>query len=284
LDGLIENSKFFFNDASDENPGTDQLGSGGAIYTDLGANSIVIENSYFSSNDADANGGAIYVNRPFVILNSKFEYNDATLNGGGLYIDEEGEFTLSNSLLFDNVSQLRGGAIYTTSTTMEASQIFNSTLTKNKAGFGIISRVEQGVLTAGGGIYSAFSGNLVIHNNIVAKNEDTGMPDDVAAQVLSSSGFNLIGVDGQISGVTHNSNGNLIGTVALPIDPGLKLNQILTSVIGLESSSPAINSGSDAQVIVAGLSTDIDGNDRIIGSAVDRGAHETDVFFYNGFE
>ena len=55
-------------------------------------------------------------------------------------------------------------------------------------------------------------------------------------------------------------------------------------MVGLEPNSPAVNSGNNSQAIAAGLIYDIEGNDRIIGSAVDRGAFETDIIFINGFE
>ena len=110
------------------------------------------------------------------------------------------------------------------------------------------------------------------------------MDDDISANIDEDSSYNLIGVGGpSLIGVINQNNGNLIGTLSEPIDPRLSFNELL-QVDGLKSDSPAINSGSDVQVAAAGLDTDIDGSDRIIGAAVDRGAFETDVFFYNGFE
>lgn len=284
LDGLIENSSLNFNGASDENTGTSNLGLGGAIYTDSGTNSLIIRNASFLLNNADASGGAVYINRPFEILNSTFSDNNATGNGGALNVGSQAQFTISNTVFYDNLCQLRGGAIYIGSSLPNTGVIFNSTLAQNKAGFDLISPGIRGGLTAGAGIYSPIAFNLLMHNNIVANNQDTGTLDDVTAELMAASSFNLLGVDGEVTGISHNTNGNLIGTSIQPINPGLKLNSIFTAVVGLESNSPAVNSGSNAQVIVAGLNEDILGNDRIISTTVDRGAFESDVFFYTGFE
>ncbi|MCX7553683.1 hypothetical protein OS175_07315 [Marinicella sp. S1101] len=286
LDSLIQNSTFSFNQASDDNPGTSDLGQGGAIFADTGTHIVTIENTVFSFNIADAHGGALYMDRPFEVLSSELDRNQADRNGGAVYASEQSNFTLRNTLFFDNLCQWRGGALYTRSNTMDASLIFNSTVAENNAGFDLLresfDNPLRGISSAGGGIYSSIGDNLIMHNSIVAKNREVGVPDDISAELLESSSFNLFGVDGTVFGVSDNTNGNIIGTVSEPIDPRLKIN-VLLQPTGLLSDSPAINSGSNAQVTIAGLDTDINGVDRIIGTAVDRGAFETDVLFYNGF-
>lgn len=282
LDTLIENSQFYLNGASDNNSGTSDLGLGGAIFSEAGLNTVTIENSTFSQNYADAHGGAIYIDRSIVIKNTTFSYNDADINGGALYVLTQGNAAISNGVFYKNNASNKGGALYAISTASSSVRLFNSTLAKNAAGFDASLRGAQ---TAGGAIYSNINNNLLIHNNIVADNHEGGLDDDISADLVETSSHNLIGVNsGSLFGVIDQDNGNLIGTVSEPIDARLKLNQLLTAVIGLESDSPAVNSGNNIQVIAAGLIYDIQGNDRIIGSAVDRGAFETDIIFINGFE
>ncbi|GAA4815169.1 hypothetical protein GCM10011365_02610 [Marinicella pacifica] len=282
LDALIENSKFRFNDASDNNPGTSSLGLGGAIFIDSGAQTVTIENSYLSHNYADAHGGAIYTDQSIVIKNTELNHNDADNNGGALYVLTQGNATISNSIFYKNKALKSGGALYTNSQDMDSIVMVNSTIAKNDAGLDLVLRGAQ---TAGGGIYSGIDNNLLLHNNIVADNREAGTDDDdISADLNEASSYNLIGLNnGSLFGVIDHDNGNLVGTIAEPINPRLKISQLLT-VIGLESDSPAVNSGSDAQAIAAGLVYDIIGNDRIIGTAVDRGAFESDVIFINGFE
>jgi predicted outer membrane repeat protein len=281
LDALIENSKFLFNDASDNNPGTLSLGLGGAIFIDSGSQTITIENSAFSQNYADAHGGAIYTDQSVVIRNTTLDYNDADDNGGALYVLTQGSAVISNSVFYENQAINRGGAIYTISSASDSVFMVNSTLAKNDAGLNVSLRGAQ---TAGGAIYSGIDNNLLLHNNIVADNHDGVMDDDISADLNEASSYNLIGLNnGSLFGVINQDNGNLVGTIAEPINPRLKIGQLL-NVIGLESDSPAVNSGSDAEAIAAGLVYDIAGNDRFVGPAVDRGAFESDIIFYNGFE
>lgn len=281
LDALIENSSFLFNTASDNNSGTLDLGLGGAVFIDSGLHTITIENSSFSQNYADAHGGAIYTSQSVVIDSSKLERNDADHNGGALYVSSLGSATINNVLFYDNIADMRGGALYTNSQDTDSIVMVNSTMAKNDAGFDVVFRGAQ---TAGGGIYSVIDNNILLHNNIIADNHEAGSDDDISADLDEASSYNLIGLNnGSLFGVTDQDNGNLVGTIAEPIDPRLKISQLLT-VVGLESDSPAVNSGNDAQAIAAGLVYDLAGNDRIVGPAVDRGAFETDIIFYNGFE
>lgn len=282
LDGLIENSQFIFNEASDNNSGTLDLGLGGAIFSEAGLNTVTIENSAFSQNYADAHGGAIYTDQAVVIKNTRLDYNDADNNGGALYVLTQGSAAISNSVFYENQAINRGGALYAISFAPDSVVMVNSTLAKNEAGLNVSL---LGAQTAGGAIYSNMNNNLLLHNNIVADNHDAGMDDDISADLNEASSYNLIGLNsGSLFGVVNQDNGNLIGTVSEPIDARLKLNQLFTAVIGLESDSPAVNSGNNTQVIAAGLIYDIEGNDRIIGPAVDRGAFETDILFYDDFE
>ena len=84
---------------------------GGAIYTE---GDLHVENSTFSSNQADKSGGAIYNPHPgnaLAIFNCIFEKNTVDdLDGGAIY--SEGYLYLENSTFSSNQADESGGAIY----------------------------------------------------------------------------------------------------------------------------------------------------------------------------
>ncbi len=137
---------------------------------------------------------------------------------------------------------------------------------------------------------------LILHNTIVAGSfaADGTVTSDIwgpLPMVDSESSHNLIGVDDGNTGLVH-GNGNLIGTVAAPLDPGLGPladNGGPTWTHALLPHSPALDAGSNARATDAGSTADqrgagfprfVDGNTD--GAAtVDIGAFEAN-FAANG--
>ena len=94
---------------------------------------------------------------------------------------------------------------------------------------------------------------------------------------LTGSFNNLIGIATAGTNLTGQNGfqGNQIGIVAAPINPFFILsNSANPTVLGLQPNSPAINTGDNSFTIAAGLTTDINGLNRIVDSVVDIGADE----------
>ena len=169
--------------------------------------------------------------------------------------------------------------------------VLNSTLSGNgnssTSGGGIANR-DSATLTVisstlsgnsastngGGGISNTSSVPSLLANTIVAAN----FGKDITGAINSSSSHNLIGVDTNLSGIINGSNGNLIGTAAMPINPllgALQANGGPTATMALLPGSPAINAG-DNSLIPVGVTTDQRGTGyaRIDNGIVDIGAYE----------
>ena len=100
---MIEGSKFINNEADDD---------GGAIYIDRG--NLRISGTVFEGNEADDDGGAIYINDEdgTFIRNCTFTRNVADDAAGGLYINDDLVF-LVDCDFHDNIADgYGGGGIY----------------------------------------------------------------------------------------------------------------------------------------------------------------------------
>ena len=201
---------------------------GGAIFTGQfgsSAASTTIVNSTLRGNSANGKGGAIFHNGGFVasstltIVNSTISGNTARNDGGGIASATTGTSGLSPLT------------------------ILSSTIANNVGATGILG-------ATGGGLY-ADSDPVVMVNTIVAGNLGV-FREDVAAVLDTAASFNnLIGVDTNMSGVTHGSNGNLVGVADSPIDPrlaALALNGGTTWTHAPLPGSPAIDAGDNAWV------------------------------------
>lgn len=162
-----------------------------------------------------------------------------------------------------------GGAIGGTGASVVV--LTSCTVTANAAGNG----TAGGAGGDGGGINldTALLNTIVAGNN-VGTGSSLGMAPDLKG-AFTTLGHNLIGKTDGSTGITGGANGDLAGTIAAPLNPGLAPlagygGTALTHA--LVSSSPAIDAGDDA---LAGI--DQRGHTRPIGSHVDIGAYEYDA-------
>ncbi len=193
-------------------------GAGGGIFNQSGS-TLTVTNSTFSANAASVGGGISNDNGTVTVTNSTFSANSAQLGGGGGILNL-GTLTVTNSTVSANSARL-GGGIYSDNGTVT---VTNSTVSANRA-------------TQGGGIYKS-TGTITLTNTIVANSTGNG-------ELIGSFGGsnNLIG-DG--SGGLLPANGNLLGTVALPLNPLLApLGNYggLTQTFALLPGSPALDAG-----------------------------------------
>ena len=106
----ISGSSLNYNSALNHHP-TRRPETGGAVFNADGGELIII-NSSFSVNRADAYGGAIHNGGELIIINSSFTDNGGASNGGAILNAYGGELRIATSSFTDNWAQYRGGAIY----------------------------------------------------------------------------------------------------------------------------------------------------------------------------
>ena len=169
-------------------------------------------------------------------------------NDGGGIDNWDGTMTLINCVISGNLD----GGIYNDEGFLT---IINCTITGNSysSNYGY-----------GGGIYN--DGDLTIYNSIVAGNTAYYGADIYNGATISGS-HNLIG-NGNGSSLTNGSSNNIVGATANSIFVNMAQGNYR-----LADGSPAIDKGNDT-LIPAGITTDLDGNRRIHGTAVDIGAYE----------
>ncbi len=239
-------------------PNTATVNSGGGIQNVQGT--LVIKNSSISGNTAlnpSGAGGGISneFNGVLTIVNSTISNNSAVQAGGG--INSIAAVTIINSTISGNRSDLHGGGINTNGLAATLNLI-NSTITNNRADF------DNDTVGAGGGI-STFQSNTILHNTIVAGNfrGPGSTRGDVDGNLDGTSSFNLIGDGTGMTGITHGSNGNQVGSGASPIDAmlgALANNGGTTETHALLAGSPAIETGSNGNLPADTFDLDGDAN------------------------
>ncbi len=177
----VNNSRFFGNSGE----------SGGAIATLVGNRNLIVNNTSFEKNRADAYGGAIHVlSGPAAVANSSFIDNYAGSIGGAIYFDSRHDLaTISNST-FGGSRALAGGAVgarnrkttlthvtmvdnfasnghdvYVSDLKAVDVNIYNSILSGRNIGDACHGRVNdsRGNLIADGSCASALSGNPLLN-------------------------------------------------------------------------------------------------------------------------
>jgi streptogramin lyase len=227
---------------------------GGAIYNNATmavANCTLGETDDSPANSADrsfAGGGCIYNLGRLTLTSSTLNANhaDAVKGGasiGGGAIANGGTLTVTNSTLdgnHDDNSFMGGGAI----SNMGTLTLITSTLTANHA-FGVTGDSFAG----GGAINGHDRGTITLVNTIVALNSTDGNGPDIYGPVVGTSHHSLIGNGTAMSGISNGVNGDLVGTAASPIDPGLGPlgpHGGSTETRAAVGGSPALNAGDPA--------------------------------------
>lgn len=273
--------------------GLNDADSGGAIICDHSDDTLSINQMVFIANFADDFGGALY-HCNGEISNSQF-YSNFSNEGGA--INATG-INLTNVIFMGNSSTNSGGALYTSSFAFlgdpAENYLDNVLFSGNSSNNGGAILVGGDVFinlnnvtfsgnhadSVGGAIRSTSENAMTVVNSIIWNNQDS------SGQGTASSAIN--------SDLTINNSYSLIqgfgttGTANLDEDPLFVTD---TDPITAPTSdgnahlmyiSNAIDAGDDTAVTTM---LDLDGEDRIQGSAVDMGAYEyTDLIFANGFE
>ncbi len=230
---------------------------GGGIY--LSGGNPVLTNLIVTENSASSYGGGLYCYDILAtISNAVFSDNSADVGGGGMSINESAP-TIVNSIFIGNSCAGRwsgGGGL---GSNLSTTTLINVTMVNNDAGTGY------------GGAMSGYIAtprliNVIIWGNTAENSYNPQIWNNTSTPEIS---YSLIegcgGSGGSWDGTYGLDLGNNIDEAPLFLDE-------ISGDLRLKAVSPAVNSGNDA---VPGLpAVDFNGDPRIAGTTVDRGAYE----------
>jgi hypothetical protein len=210
-------------------------GGGGGMCNDY--SSPTLTNVTFSANSAAYRGGGmVNYNSSPTLINVTFSGNSAAYDGGGMFNLQYGSLTLTNVTFSGNSASDEGGGMYN-----EGS---NPTLTN--------CILWGNTATTGYQIYNSSSTPSISYSDVQGSGGSVGWDT-------------TLGTDGG-----GNIDADPLFVVPVPTIPMPNTGGDLR----LHATSPAVDAGDDTAV-PAGITTDLDGNPRTIGDAVDMGAYET---------
>lgn len=217
---------------------------GGAVYLESG--SAEIRNTLFTGNSVSDDGGAVFIQAgsDLAVIDSIFCENYSW--GAGAALDIYGSASITNCLIYANRSDNYGGALYIGQGS--SASMTNTTVTRNSAG------------RFGGALYYAEDFNC--YNSIIVGNTAEESGDDIYVLRGTTGGFYTL------SGYTNweVSNTPYVYSASKPLFANAENDDFR-----LAETSQAINRGSSGYINVQ---TDLAGNPRIVGRAVDLGAYE----------
>lgn len=234
---------------------------GGAIYSSNA--SPTIRNCKFINNSAQQYGGAVYlsVGSTPQVLNCEFTNNTTTqYDGAALYINGGTSAVVANCLFNGNISSSgsAGAAVILNTAT---SQVNNCTFVNNQAGSASAGKTLFLLRTTGSPVMSV--NNCVFYNNL-----PIGY-GDVSRSSSSSYTANNCYSDAGNAGFTNNNGLTNIVTG----------NPFFTDYdnddFTLQCKSALVNSGSTSGLTIP--STDLAGNARVFGTAIDMGVYENSI-------
>jgi predicted outer membrane repeat protein len=278
-----------------------EFGSGGALYLDT-QTQATINNSYFISNHASTNGGAIYNRGQLTINQSTLGSNSTSGNGGAIY-NEGGTVTIHTTYFINNQA-VNGGAINQVSGNLnvDTSAFRSHTVTGQGASVRIVngdakfenSTFSNNQADRGGGIYKSsgtatltnvtfnenradlgaafynFGGAATIANTIFTGSKDeagTSPSLNCDGPTMTSAGRNIVSDNSCVS--NPGVSGDLFST-----NPLLGTWEVPGHVYRPQSGSPAINYGLNCPAV------DQLGRSRPIGAACDVGSVEFGLWVY----
>jgi parallel beta-helix repeat protein len=243
---------------------------GGGVYLQGVANARLSHNTFDGNQSQEGGGGVFSHQGDHVALAGNTFYSNTTQRGGGVFLYANTNATLDANVVRDNVAQSWGGGLY-----LYYSDVVldNNVVVANQAG------------EVGSGIYAGASAAYLRHTTLARNHGGDGsgiyaasIGNDHSHVVLTNTilvshvvGINaVLGSSAALNGVLWHGN---------DVDTGLGVVEVSNSTTGdpafaadgyhITRASAALDVG-----VGAGLTTDVDGDIRLLGAGPDLGADE----------
>ncbi|GMU23075.1 MAG: hypothetical protein AMXMBFR13_31580 [Phycisphaerae bacterium] len=246
--------------------------------------SPTIRNCVVTGGGALVGGGVGNLNSSAVFENCTFR-NNATgsggNSGGGMYTESSSVKVINCRFLANSSGQ--GGGVYN-GTNTAGSHYVNCLFSGNGAtAGGAVANESLGANTTPAFINCVMIANTASVGGAMFNKYIGAAPTIVNSIIRRNPGGQIANSNGSAGGPTTYSNiqGGHAGTGNIDEDPMFVDADGADNTFGtpdddvrLQSGSPCINAG-DSSAVPAGVTTDLYGTPRILGSAVDMGVHET---------
>ncbi|HKO82054.1 MAG TPA: MopE-related protein, partial [Chitinophagaceae bacterium] len=246
------------------NGGNDE-GTGGGMFNLF--SSTTVANCSFINNKA-LTGGAMTNDRSqgdfsATVMNCNFSGN-TSYYGGAIYNANQGNSKLINCKFTNNTAAVQGGAVYNYDSfpTLTNCLFYANTASNGGA---IVNAVHSHAVITNCSL-SGNSGGAIFHPGATSAVVNCIVWGNTGGEIVYPSG---LPPDNAVS--YSIVQGGFAGTGNLDSDP-LFVDQA-SGNLHLQSCSPAINTGTNT-AIPADITTDLDGNARVVTTTVDRGAYE----------
>jgi PKD repeat protein len=229
-------------------------------YAGFVVDGITFQNGHSNSSSIKVAGLEIYSRRGKIFLTNNIVLNNA--GGSGIYILPESyggsgtaEIVLINNMITGNTATYEGGGIHLNGGTI---RLINNTITGNSVTY---------AFGYGGGAYLENASLLDVYNNIIRGN-DANYGGDIYGDLPYSGTLNLYHNDYNPSktwGIYPDNQAGNIDADPLFVNPS-------AGDYHLSSGSPAVDNGYNFAPALP--VTDFEGDERVLGIAVDMGADE----------
>jgi parallel beta-helix repeat protein len=236
-------------------------GNGGGVYVGGAASAQLLGNT-ISNNKNDFGGGiALFAAGTPTLSNNRVFGNTAGYYGGGVYAVNQSDASVVQNLIYANTAQLGGGMYFLPPSGTRGPQLVNNTFADNSVAAG----GTGAALWAGG-----FDDRSSLYNNIFTAGQSTVYCDATYDATPPIFDHNDAFVIGGGSGYFDTCVGALGTSGNIAADP------LFVSPANrdyhLSNGSAAIDAGNSSAPLLP--ATDLDGNARVEGAAVDIGVYE----------
>jgi predicted outer membrane repeat protein len=235
-----------------DNSATNHLGGGASVW--FASPNLTLKNNWFIDNDSKGGGGLYLQTGADPLVDGNAIVNNTGNTGGGIFMYQAGAARIVNNIIAGNSSGGLGGGVQIYQSPAE---LINNTI-ENNTGDGVIFSQAEGV---------------VIANNIIGNNSGDGIERDSSDTTVFTADYNNV----------YNNSGNYLnismGAHDSSVNPQFVGSGDMFAYYHIQPTSPVATTGSAAWA----PTRDCDGDIRVFGGSVSRGADEIPVTEYRTY-